>query len=485
MKTFLRSVLFIALLAFASGRSNAQCTVSDIIVQNITALGGTATSCSVKFDVTFNIEDNDGNKFIFIHAWLQADYPNYFNCVNGQTTTNGSIAAPKGSDLVKSFINIGIDNVGPTPSVLTMYPPDGSIPMATMDSVGKIVLPDGSANITLYGVVATSPVACTTPVVVVADLWSSQSAAAQRAHCVSCGIRSSGGYLNVLGFVNCTNLTYLGSINNLTNIPISGYYRVFADVNGDGYLTPHTDTLIQGNTLFTVAPNGSTSISGPIPSANFNQDVFIVITQTTGSATEASRVFLFASSQCAPLPVTFSSFTANRTSRTNVSLKWETLTEINNSGFTIEKNIGNNIWVSAGFIATQAPGGNSSTSLFYSTNDINTSKGITQYRIKQTDLDSKIRYSEIRTVRGEGQSGNTIIYPNPSSDGRINIVFDEQTGIRDVMLTDMNGRILKQWNGISDNTLRIENLETGMYVLRITQRKTREQSVEKIMISRY
>jgi hypothetical protein len=484
MKTFLRSLVLFALIAFGYTKSDAQCTVSDIIVQNITALGSTDTSCSVKFDVTFNIEDNAGNKFIFIHAWLQSDYPNYFNCVNGQTTASGSIAAPKASDLIKSFINIGINNVG-VPTALTSYPPDGSVPMATMDSIGKIVLPDGSANITLYGVVATSPVACTTPVVVVADLWSSQSATAQRAHCVNCGIRSSAGYLNVLGFVNCTNLTYLGSINNLTNIPISGYYRVYADVNGDGYLTPHTDTLIQGNTLFTVAPNGTTGISGSIPSANFNQDVFIVVTQTTGAATEASRVFLFVSSQCAALPVTFSSFTANRTSRTNVSLKWETSTEINNSGFTIEKNSGNNVWISAGFVATQAPGGSSSTSLYYSFNDINTSKGITQYRIKQTDLDSKIAYSEIRTVRGDGQRGNTIIYPNPSNDGRINVVFDEQTGVRDVILSDMNGRIMKQWNGISDNTLRIDNLETGMYLLRITHRKTREESLEKIMISRY
>lgn len=484
MKTFLRPLLFIALLAFGSTKSDAQCTVSDIIVQNVTALGATATSCTVKFDVTFNIQNNDGNKFIFIHAWLQGDYPNYFNCVNGQTSNNGSTAAPKASDLIKSFINIGINNVGPTPTILSSYPPDGSVPMAAMDSIGKIVLPDGSANITLYGVVATSPVACTTPVVIVADLWSSQSAAAQRAHCVNCGIRSSGGYLNVLGFVNCTNLTYLGSINNLTNIPISGYYRVYADVNGDGYLTPNTDTLLQGSTLFTVVANGSTGISGPVPAANFNQSIFIVVTQTTGAATEASRVFLFVSSQCAALPVTFSSFIANRTSRSNVLLKWETTTEIDNSGFTIEKNNGNNNWVPAGFIATQASGGNSSILLHYSFNDINTSKGITQYRIKQTDLDSKIRYSEIRTVRGDGQRANTIVYPNPSNDGRINIVFDEQTGIRDVILTDMNGRTLKQWNGISNNTLRIDNLETGMYLLKIIQRKTREEKVEKIMVSR-
>ncbi len=482
MKTVLRSLFFLSLLTFGVKKSNAQCTVSDIIVQNIVPVGGTATTCTVTFDATFNIASNDGSKFIFLHAWIESAYPNYFHCVNGQSTINGSIAAPGDADLANSFINIGLNNTTATPTVITTYP-NGSTPMTGVTSVSKVVLPDGSANITLYGVTVTVPVACGTPVVIVADLWSSQSASAQRAHCVNCGIRSSAGYLNTTGFVNCTP-AYFGSITNLTSIPIDGYYRVFADVNNDGYFTPVSDTLLIGNTNFSVATNGTTSISGPIPVANVNQNIFIVVTQTTGSANGASRVIVFRSVGCAPLPVSFTSFSASRISRTNVMLRFETATEINNRGFYIQRSTTNNIWETATFIPTQAPGGSSSSLLTYTFNDVNANKGITQYRVQQVDIDGRAKYSEIRAVRGDGQQQKVIVYPTPSADGRVNVLFEEKGSVRDITLTDMNGRIVKQWNALFNNTLQIENLVSGMYLLKVTIRETGNQTIERIIVSK-
>src|SRR5690349_23301079 len=111
MKTILRSLLFIALLGFSTEKSNSQCTVSNIIIQNIRmASSQSPGTCTVTFDASFNIENNNGNKYIFIHTWIQSQYPNYFQCVNGHTTLNGAIHAPQGSDLVNSFMNIGINN---------------------------------------------------------------------------------------------------------------------------------------------------------------------------------------------------------------------------------------------------------------------------------------------------------------------------------------------------------------------------------------
>ena len=352
-----------------------------------------------------------------------------------------------------------------------------------MTSVSKVVLPDGSANITLYGVTTTVPVACGTPVVIVADLWSSQSASAQRAHCVNCGIRSSAGFLNTKGFVNCTP-AYVGSITNLTPNSISGYYRVFADVNNDGYFTPVSDTLLTSNTNFTVAGNATIGISGLVPLANINQNIFIVITQTTGAANGASRVIVFRSVGCAPLPVSFKSFSASRINRNNVILKWETVTEVNNRGFDIERNTANNSWEKTTFIPTQATSGNSSSLLTYTFNDVNSNKGITQYRIKQIDIDGKAKFSDIRAVRGDGQQQKIIVYPTPSVDGRVNVLFEEKGSVRDITLTDMNGRVIKQWNALSNNTLQIENLGSGMYLLKVTIRETGNQTIERVIVSK-
>ena len=182
MKTVLRTFLFSSVLLLSTKTTKAQCTVSNIVVQNISLVASTPTSCTAKFDVTFNIENNNGNKFIFIHVWLQDDYPNYFQCVNGQSTINGSIRAPEAADLGNSF-NIGLNNEDTAITAMTTYPPDASVPLASMDSLKRVLLPDGSANITLYGVLITTPFACR-PLVVVADLWSSQASNAQRAHCV-------------------------------------------------------------------------------------------------------------------------------------------------------------------------------------------------------------------------------------------------------------------------------------------------------------
>jgi len=484
MKKFLLLTVFAGIFSWAR-EVRAQCTVSNIIIQNVTVVSQTGSSCTVRFDVSFNIENNNGNKFIFIHAWLQSNYPNYFQCVNGQSTINGAIRAPRAGDLNNPFLTIGINNSGATPVLLTSYTPDPSVPITPVSSIQRQVLPDGSANIILTGVTTTLPVACGTPVVIIADVWSSQSAQAQVAHCVNCGISYSAGFITATGFVNCATLTYSATLTNNTGAPINGFYRVFADINHDGIFTPAIDTLIAGPTNFSIAagPGTTTPISGSVPPANLNQDLFLVITQTSGQASGASRVIVLPSTECGPLPVTFRSFTADRTSRSAVSLRWETATELNNRGFAIQRSTGGNLWTTLTFVPSRATGGNSDQPIVYTYTDMNDHNGITQYRIRQVDLDNKATLSEIRAVRGYGQKSNTIIYPNPTSTGSTRVVFDSGEGVRDVTLADAYGRILRRWTGVRSNTLEIRDLQSGMYTVNITVRGTGRQTVEKILVN--
>jgi len=182
------------------------------------------------------------------------------------------------------------------------------------------------------------------------------------------------------------------------------------------------------------------------------------------------------------LPVKFNSFTAAR-NHSNVVLKWETAFEQNNKGFAIERNI-RGVWEQVSFVASQSADGNSNNALAYLFVDLNDVKGITQYRIRQVDFDAKSSFSEIRAVRGEGQTGKTVVFPNPSLDGRVSVVFEDATVTRDVSLSDMSGRILKQWKGVSNNNIQIDNLIPGMYSLKIVVPETGVQSVEKIIVSK-
>lgn len=183
-----------------------------------------------------------------------------------------------------------------------------------------------------------------------------------------------------------------------------------------------------------------------------------------------------------PLPVSFKSFAATR-NHSNVAVKWETASEINNSGFAVERN-NNGTWEEVAFVASLAVNGNSDAALSYQYIDVNNSKGISQYRLRQVDLDNKSKYSEIRTVRGESQIGKIIVYPNPTFDGKVKVSFDEASVIRDISLMDMNGRVLNQWKALRDNNITIENLVPGMYTLRIVVPETGEQTVEKIVVNK-
>jgi len=180
--------------------------------------------------------------------------------------------------------------------------------------------------------------------------------------------------------------------------------------------------------------------------------------------------------------VSMLSFTATRNSAL-VNLKWSTSSESNNTGFSIERLAGEGQWETIGFVTSQAVGGNSADKLDYSYVDHHSFKGITQYRIKQVDKDNVGKYSEIRTVRGEDQKGGIKVYPNPS-DGRFTIAFENPGARRDISLNDMSGRIVKQMKNISVNSIQIDNLVPGIYIVRVFNIETGDQNVEKIVVNK-
>jgi hypothetical protein len=182
------------------------------------------------------------------------------------------------------------------------------------------------------------------------------------------------------------------------------------------------------------------------------------------------------------LPASFKSFTAGR-NHSDVILKWETMTELNCSGFAIERNINGN-WQQVAFVGSRAPGGNSNDLLSYQYTDLNNTRGMSQYRIRQVDFDNRSKFSEIRSVRGDGQIGKIIVYPNPTIDGKVTVSFEDASVVRDVTLTDMSGRMINQWKALLNNSITIENLIPGMYTLRVAVPETGEQNVQKIVVNK-
>jgi hypothetical protein len=182
------------------------------------------------------------------------------------------------------------------------------------------------------------------------------------------------------------------------------------------------------------------------------------------------------------LPVTISSFNAAR-SKNGVTLKWETATEANNTGFEILRNMDNGGYQKIGFVASKASGGSSNTRLNYEFNDVNLSKGVSLYRLKQVDMDGNMQLSEIRSVRGDGAASSITVYPTPSTTGNVTVSVSGLQSYK-LSLVDMSGRIIRSVDGNGSNDVKLTNLQSGLYLVKIIDVKTGEQSSEKIVVNK-
>ena len=333
---------------------------------------------------------------------------------------------------------------------------------------------------------------------VTTDIWASNAeSASAKAQCYQCGTTQSFNDPIISGFKNCNfPRQYSLGINTTDPVVDDITYKVYLDMNGNGALDfPGVDVLaFTSGPINISAPGGAApdgfSTGGPIdlpaPYGTTNPYVnkgYIIVVDFVAPTVKNSVAQYFPNpAGCSLLPVGLKSFNAKRTNRTNVNVSWETVTEQNNAGFVVERNV-NGSWEQVADVPSQAVGGNSNSLLVYTVNDLNPAKGVSQYRIRILDLDGAAKLSDIRSVRGEGQKGTTIVYPNPSNDGKVNVVFQGEFAKRDVTVQDMSGRIVKQWRNYTNNNIQIANLTPGFYTIRIVDTETGEQNVEKVVVN--
>ena len=119
-------------------------------------------------------------------------------------------------------------------------------------------------------------------------------------------------------------------------------------------------------------------------------------------------------------------------------------------------------------MATEAPGGNSSTPLDYTSVDQHPYSGLSYYRLKQTDLDGNPAYSIVVPVNF-ARKQNTAIYPNPSK-GAVTVTgLDASMSTMMTQWFDMGGKLLSQaivpvQGGTAGLTV---NLSNGIYLLKL------------------
>lgn len=123
--------------------------------------------------------------------------------------------------------------------------------------------------------------------------------------------------------------------------------------------------------------------------------------------------FAIATTNQQPLPVELASFNAS-IDRNNVNLEWNTTSEINNSGFDVERKLYNDsVWQKISFVQGN---GNSNQLKNYKFNDRNLSSGKYNYRLKQIDHNGNFSYFNLQSELNVGIPNDFSLsqnYPNP------------------------------------------------------------------------
>jgi hypothetical protein len=158
------------------------------------------------------------------------------------------------------------------------------------------------------------------------------------------------------------------TLDLIEDIYISGNGGVFKSTDGGATFINHNLTFSSNKML------------------TYDYKVMVCATGTTNGG-----VWIYTDSLL--IPVELSSFTANA-KNDNVELHWTTATELNNSGFELQRSVDKEAFKKIAFI----PGyGTTAEPKYYSYIDKNVS-GLIEYRLKQIDFNGTFEYSKVVEV---------------------------------------------------------------------------------------
>ncbi|MBP7808884.1 MAG: T9SS type A sorting domain-containing protein [Bacteroidia bacterium] len=163
---------------------------------------------------------------------------------------------------------------------------------------------------------------------------------------------------------------------------------------------------------------------------------------------------------CTVLPIELTNFDVHQKDGHAV-IKWTTATETNNDFFSLEKSQNGSEFT---ILKIVGGAGNSNSELHYTVIDKEPHKGISYYRLKQTDKGGTYSYSQLVYLNSESEI-NLNVYPNPS-DGAFKIDIGDDVENAEAILFDAIGREVykvKVQKGI--NEINTENLMKGFYHL--------------------
>jgi hypothetical protein len=254
--------------------------------------------------------------------------------------------------------------------------------------------------------------------------------------------------------------------------------------------TNSTTVNLIGSASGTISPTYAWSTStgtiisgGSSLTANVKSPGTFTLTATNNTGCSNTATVALTTLLCNLLPVELITFSAKRIND-EVKLNWTTATELNNDYFIVERSLDG---ISFQEIKQLKAYGNSNKQIHYTVNDDNPSEEILYYRLKQTDFNGKLYYSDVISIDADNSKatiGN--IAPNPTASS---VSFDFYTPVNGELnyeIMDLTGRVLISKSQLLEAghlkiNILMNELPNGIYFLKATFDKTSLVSVNKII----
>ncbi len=254
--------------------------------------------------------------------------------------------------------------------------------------------------------------------------------------------------------------------------------RLSSDIAASGFITNDVNLYNEPLTLITQVPWPEVTVtqgsSVKTYTAN-NGEVMYEALPNVGTTNRGDIIL----QQSDGLPVELTSFSAS-VKNSEVTLNWETATEVSNYGFEILRRVYpavggtlDNEWVTIGFVEGH---GNSNSPKYYNFSDTDIGQsGKYYYRLKQIDNDGTFEYSDVVSVTISAPVLYSLSqnYPNPfNPETRIDYTLKEQQNVS-LRVYNMLGEMVQELlNEIKPPrsysvTFNAFNLPSGIYIYRI------------------
>ncbi|MBE7170051.1 MAG: T9SS type A sorting domain-containing protein [Williamsia sp.] len=177
--------------------------------------------------------------------------------------------------------------------------------------------------------------------------------------------------------------------------------------------------------------------------------------------------FFYAFAAPATLPVKLTTVTASGQA-SSLTLTWTTTSETGTDRFEVQRNSGNDIYVTIGVIRAAAAVGSLATYTYVDKSAYGSSKQT--YRLKIVDRNGSVAYSKVISIAGSDAPGIRV-YPSYVSKGQAITVTANGNNLMYACLLDATGRAVSSYMIKAKTLVPTDHLNHGMYLLKVTNGK--------------